>query len=95
MTTKKRHAHELSFFIEDKDNGHNTIDMTQRRINNTIFGVNESNIFSCILRNVVWSQMFSQGFLTYGDRDSKRELGRLVNIELWELLQKTAKGITY
>lgn len=30
MTTKKRHAHELSFFIEDKDNGHNTIDMTQQ-----------------------------------------------------------------
>lgn len=93
MNSGYRRSHELKFFMEDRDSGNNTINMTQLRINRCIFGVDDSNIFPHLLRNMVWTQMFSKGFITSGDKDSKREIGRLVNLDIWEALEKHCKNI--
>lgn len=90
----RRRSHELMFLLDKKNYSGNTIRMTQEQVNRKLFGMDtEDKLYDFLIRTVVWSQRSSPGFLDSGDSNSRQELKHLVDLDLWDQMDKEYKRI--
>ena len=99
MSTVEKVKHRISMSIGGEDRTHSVLKQTQLCINQTLFNLRTSPVKSpgkalrhFILRTIMWNQHTMPRFADASAKDTKTELGWLIDASEWQKLSDKCKG---